>query len=120
MYLATGRIEEVANHVRGALALSRRLGARAVEARALYPAGEIASTGGAEDPGVEVAVDYHRQALALAEPRGMRSLVAHCHSGLSKLHLRSGNLELGQEHVTIATAMYREMSMTYWEMRQLG
>jgi len=57
VYLATGRIEEAANHVRGALALSRWLGARAVEARALYLAGEIASTGGAEDPGLDAHQD---------------------------------------------------------------
>jgi predicted protein tyrosine phosphatase len=31
---------------------------------------------------------HYRQALALAEPRGMRPLVAHCHHGLAKLDRR--------------------------------
>jgi hypothetical protein len=32
---------------------------------------------------------HYRQALALAEPRGMRPLVAHCHLGLGKLYRRT-------------------------------
>ena len=44
----------------------------------------------------------------------MRPLVAHCHLGLGKLSRRTGKREQAQEHLTIATAMYREMGMTYW------
>jgi hypothetical protein len=44
----------------------------------------------------------------------MRPLVAHCHLGLGRLYRRSGNRGQAQEHLTIATAMYREMDMTYW------
>jgi hypothetical protein len=64
--------------------------------------------------------------LALAEPAGMRPLVAHCHFGLAKLHRRRGDCGQAQEHFTLATAMYGEMGMTYWlgqaeaELRQLG
>jgi predicted protein tyrosine phosphatase len=57
---------------------------------------------------------HYRKALALAEPRGMRPLVAHCHFGLGKLYLRTGEAGEGREHLTIATAMYREMDMRYW------
>ena len=32
--------------------------------------------------------------------------VAHCHLGLGKLQ--------GREHLATATAMYRDMGMTYW------
>jgi len=56
---------------------------------------------------------YYR-ALGLAEPRGMRPLVAHCHAGLAKLYHRTGKHEQAQEHLTTATTMYREMGMTYW------
>jgi len=52
--------------------------------------------------------------MALAEPRGMRPLVAHCHLGLGKLYRRTGQREQAQEHLTTATTMYREMGMTYW------
>ena len=48
-YLSAGRIDEAASHSREALALTRRLGARGSEARALCLAGDVASTGGAED-----------------------------------------------------------------------
>jgi len=57
---------------------------------------------------------HYRGALALAEPRGMRPLVAHCHLGLGKLYGRTGKREQAQEHVTTAITMYREMEMTYW------
>ncbi len=63
--LRAGRIAEAASYAREALALTRRLGARGSEAHALCLAGDVASTGGAED-----APSYYRDALALAaEPR---------------------------------------------------
>ena len=120
-YLWVGRIDEATSHAREALALTRRLGARGNEAHALYLSGEIASVASAED-----AERYYRQTLALAEPRDMRPLVAHCHLGLGTIHHRMGNPGQAQEHLTIATAMYREMVMAYWleqaeaELRRLG
>ena len=62
----------------------------------------------------ESGEDHYREALALAEPRGMRPLVAHCHLGLGKLYRRTGKQQQAQEHLSAATAMYREMEMTYW------
>jgi tetratricopeptide (TPR) repeat protein len=120
-YLSVGRIDEATGYAREALALTRRLGAKGNEGHALCLAGDVASARGSED-----AEGYYRQALALAEPRGMRPLIAHCHFGLGKLHRRAGNREQAHEHLTIASAMYREMNMTYWveqamaEMRKLG
>ena len=120
-YLSAGRIDEATSHAREAVALAPRLGARGNEAHALCLCGDVASIAGAED-----AEGYYRQALALAEPRGMRPLIAHCHLGLGKMHYRMGNPGQAQEHLTIATAMYREMGMIYWleqataEARQLG
>ena len=108
-YLAAGRIDEAASHTREALALTRRLGARGSEAHALCLAGDVASTGGAED-----APGYYREALALAAELVMRPLVAHCHLGLGKLYRRTRKWEPAQEHLTTATTMYREMGMTYW------
>jgi hypothetical protein len=57
--------------------------------------------------------DYH-DAQTLAEERGMRPLVAHCHLGLGKLYRRTGQRERAQEHLTSAMTMYRETGMTYW------
>jgi hypothetical protein len=56
----------------------------------------------------------YREALALAEPRSMRPLVAYCLLGLGKLYRRTGKRGPAQEHLTTATTMYREMGMTYW------
>jgi hypothetical protein len=66
------------------------------------------------------------EALVLATELGMRPLVAHCHLGLGRLDRRTGNNQQAQEHLTTATAMYREMGMTYWldqaeaEMKESG
>ena len=57
---------------------------------------------------------HYREALALAEPRGMRPLVAHCHLGLGKLYRRTGRREEAHEHLTTATTMYRGMDMRFW------
>jgi class 3 adenylate cyclase/tetratricopeptide (TPR) repeat protein len=57
---------------------------------------------------------HYRRALAIAEPRGMRPLVAHCHLGLGKLYRRTGKLQEAQKHLTMASTMYRDMDMTYW------
>jgi hypothetical protein len=64
--------------------------------------------------GVENAEGYYREALVLAEPRGMRPLVAHCHFGLGKLRRCRGDRQQAQKHLTTAMTMYRKMGMTYW------
>jgi class 3 adenylate cyclase/tetratricopeptide (TPR) repeat protein len=57
---------------------------------------------------------HYREALALAAPRGMRPLVAHCHLGLGKLYRRAGQPQPAHDHLTTATTMYREMGMLFW------
>jgi tetratricopeptide (TPR) repeat protein len=100
---------------------ARRLGDRAVEssphhpgfaAHALHLLGDIATHPDRFD--AERGEAHYRGALALAEPRGMRPLVAHCHLGLGKLYRRTGKPEQAREHLTTATAMYREMDMLFW------
>jgi class 3 adenylate cyclase/tetratricopeptide (TPR) repeat protein len=105
----------------GRLDEARRLGDRAVEssprqpgfaAHALHLLGDIVTHPDRFD--AESGEAHYRQALALAEPRGMRPLVARCHLGLGKLYRRTGKGEQAQEHLTTATTMYREMGMKYW------
>ena len=57
---------------------------------------------------------HYRQALALAEPRGMRPLIAHCYLGLGKLYQRTSKMEAAHEQLTTAITMYREMDMRFW------
>jgi tetratricopeptide (TPR) repeat protein len=108
-YLSAGRVDEATSHAREALALTRRLGARASEAHALCLAGDIASTGNAAE-----AEGFYREALALAGDLGMRPSAAHCHIGLGKLYQRDGKHEQARTHVATGIAMYREMGMQFW------
>jgi class 3 adenylate cyclase len=85
-------------------------------AHALHLLGDVAAHPDRFD--AESGEAHYRKALALAQPRGMRPLVAHCHLGLGKLYRRAGTTlgtrEQAQEHLTAATAMYREMDMPFW------
>ena len=81
------------------------------EPHALHLLGDIATHPDRFD--AESVETYYRKALALAEPRGMRPLVAHCHLGLGRLYARTGKRG-AQEHLAIAMTMYREMAMRYW------
>jgi predicted protein tyrosine phosphatase len=81
-------------------------------AHALHVLGDIATHPDRFD--AEGGKAHYRKALALAELRGMRPLVAHCHLGLGKVHGRTANREVAQEHLGTAAAMYREMEMSFW------
>jgi len=74
--------------------------------------GDIASHRARFDP-VSAAAHY-RQTLEVAEPRGMRPLVAHCHIGLGRLATRAGRSRTARDHFARATMMYREMGMGPW------
>jgi tetratricopeptide (TPR) repeat protein len=117
----------------GQLDEARSLGDRAVEcspghnglvAHALHLLGDIASHPDRFD--AESGEAHYRQALALAEPRGMRPLVAHCHLGLGKLYMHTDKREQAREQLTTAARMYREMDMRFWleqadaELRELA
>ena len=105
----------------GRLDEARRLADRAVEfspgqpgfaAHARHLLGDIATHPDVVDgEGGEV---HYREALGLAEPRGMRPLVAQCHFGLGKLYRRSGDAIKAREHLATAVTMYREMGMHFW------
>ncbi len=108
--LSLGRLDE-----------ARSLGDRAVEssaghhgftAHALHLLGDIATHPDRFD--AEGGEAHYRQALVLAEPRGMRPLVAHCHLGLGKLYRRKSQHDQAREHLTSAMTMYREMDMRFW------
>jgi tetratricopeptide (TPR) repeat protein len=108
----------------GRLDLAQRFADRAVEscpghrgfvAHAWHLLGDIATHPDRFD--AETGEAHYGKALALAAPRGMRPLVAHCHFGLGKLYRRIGKREPAQEHLATATTMYREMGMAFWLTR---
>ena len=107
--------------VLGRLDDARRLADRAVEysgglpgvtTYALQLLGDIATHNGSFD--AEAGEARYRQALALAEPRGMRPVVGHCHFGLGKLYRRIGKHKEARMHLATATTMYREMDMSFY------
>jgi hypothetical protein len=40
--------------------------------------------------------------------------VARCHAGLAAVAIRRGHCGSARQHFQMATAMYREMGMTFW------
>ena len=123
-YLEAGRPAQACEHAQRAVDVTRKIKARGAEAQALH---SLAASASHQDSlNAETAEGHYREAKALAGELGMRPLVAHCHLGLGKLYRRTGKREQAQEHLTTATAMYREMRMTYWleqaeaELRQFA
>ena len=92
-----------------------RLAEPTYSAHALHLLGDIAIHPARFD--AESGEARYREALALAELRGMRPLVAHCRLGLGKLSRRTGKRARAQEHLTAAATMYRDMDMTFWLAR---
>jgi class 3 adenylate cyclase/tetratricopeptide (TPR) repeat protein len=112
VYLLAGRLAEARQHALQALDSARQQKARGQEAATLFTLGNVLAD--PSSPNVQEAEKAYREALALAEPRGMRPLIAHCHLGLGKLYRRTGKGDEAGEHLTTATAMYREMDMRFW------
>jgi tetratricopeptide (TPR) repeat protein len=123
-YLLAGRIDEARDTALGALEFAEQHGQHGFGARAHWVLGDVARL----HPTLpaDSAEHHYREALRRADERGMRPLAAHCHLGLGKMHLCTGAREQAHEQLTIATAMYREMNLTYWleqaaaEMRRFG
>jgi tetratricopeptide (TPR) repeat protein len=111
-YILSSRIHDALECAQRALNLARTYKERGTEGYLLRLLGEIASY--QDCPDGDVASRYLREAMMLAEPRGMRPPVAHCHLGLGKLDGRNAEREQACEHLTTATAMYREMDMRFW------
>jgi len=111
-FLVADRPEEARALAGRLLPLTRERGQRGYEAWALRLLGETAVH---RDPLVFGEAEGHYcQAMDLASELGMRPLVAHCHLGLGKLCRRTGKHDQAREHLTTATAMYREMDMPFW------
>jgi tetratricopeptide (TPR) repeat protein len=110
--VVTGELAEARAHGEQALALARERRQRGYEAYALRLLGEVAAH--SEQPRGEAAERRYREALALARELGMRPLTARCHLGLGNLYRQTGRRDQAQDHLTSATAMFREMDMRIW------
>jgi tetratricopeptide (TPR) repeat protein len=110
--LLAGRHDEARQHARQALDLARRQKARGDEALARRALGAVHAH--TDPPEVGRADALFREALALAEPLGMRPTIAHCHLGLGTLYLTCGRQDDAHAELFAAIALYRTMAMTFW------
>jgi class 3 adenylate cyclase/tetratricopeptide (TPR) repeat protein len=111
-YLLDGRLGEAIGFAQDRLSAARHLRERGVEVQILRLLGEITSHPTRLD--VDAAEAHYRQALTLAEPLGLRPLLAHCHLGLGTLAWRVGKQRDARDSLTTAVTMFGEMEMWYW------
>src|SRR5262245_5160433 len=109
-YLRLGRLADVERLLPRVLETASHFAP--TQALALHLQGEIAVHPDRWSP--DQGADFYNRALAIAEPRGMRPLVAHCHLGLGRISRRAGERREALEHLTIAATLYRAMDMAYW------
>jgi class 3 adenylate cyclase/ribosomal protein L40E len=122
-HLLAGRMEEAAKVAEQALSRCRDCGEKGNMAWAMRLLGEIETH--RDPPEAEKAEECYRDSIAIAEELRMRPLIAHCHLGLGKLYKRTEKRDKAQEHLTVATTMFRQMDMRFWlekaeaEMKEL-
>lgn len=113
--LLAGNVDDAARAADRGLVLCRQHGQRGWEAWTLRLVGEIAMRRGPAD--LDIARSTFHAAMALAEERRMRPLIAHCRLGLGAAHRCAGEVSRGRAEMNAALAEYRAMDMTYWLAR---
>lgn len=111
-YLLAGRLDEAGESASRAADIAEKSGFRGSQARIARLLGEIAAR--RDPPQVAQAEEHYRRALALADELGMRPLIARCHLDLGRLHRRAGAEQKAKEHLSTATALYRDLDMPFW------
>jgi tetratricopeptide (TPR) repeat protein len=111
-YLRVGRFDDALHQARHAVEVCRQHHERGHEAWALRLLGEIHAH--LDPPVVELAEEYYRQALQLANELEMRPLQAHCHCGLGIVYLKIGQQAQARSELSAAIELYRAMGMTFW------
>jgi len=81
-------------------------------AQTFHLLGDIASHPNGFD--AEGAQAHYARALALADPRGMRPLVARCHLGRGTLYRKVGRREEARAALSRSVELFRDMDMTFW------
>jgi tetratricopeptide (TPR) repeat protein len=110
-YLLSGDLDRSRETAVRGLSLARDRGEPGMESWIQCLLGDIAYAAHSDS---DTAKQSYRDAMSLAQPLGLRPLIARAHLGLSKLFRRTGNGQQAQEYLTTAITMYREMGMTYW------
>jgi len=110
--LLQGRTADATWHAERSLQLALEHKESAYEAFAHRILGELASR--RESAEAIKAEEHLHRAMAMAEERDMRPLMARCHLDLARLHRRARRPDKAAGHLTTAAAMFREMQMPFW------
>jgi class 3 adenylate cyclase/tetratricopeptide (TPR) repeat protein len=113
--LALERTDDARAQVEEGLALAAAHGARGHEATLLRLRADILARQAPDVPAE--ALRCCEQALALAEPLGMRPEMAHGHAVMSRLLRRAGDERGAREHLDAALALFGELGMPFWAQR---
>ena len=113
VYLLAGQSEAAWRAGEHATELARKYDQRGHLAWALVLQGEVASApSGSSYQGAEA---YYREAMAIAEPLGMRPLVARCHLGLGRVFKSHGETPRSVDHFHTATTLFTQIGMAFWQ-----
>jgi hypothetical protein len=111
-YVHAGRARDALPLAERALDITRYVRARGQEAWAVHL---LADTLMRQEPAdLERAEVTYREALAVAETRGMRTLEARCRLGLAAVTAEAGRLDEARAERERADALLTALGMTFW------
>jgi tetratricopeptide (TPR) repeat protein len=106
-YARAGRHDEARRRAADACVTTTTMGEHGHRGWALRALGDGAAA--ADPPDVDQAETAYREALAIAEERGMALLAAYCRAGLGRLAIATGRREEGRLLVVAALEAFRRM-----------
>src|SRR5499425_128292 len=114
-HLSAGHLREAREFAEAGRTLAGERRERGREARALTLLGDVARL--ETDPTGESPESFYQAAVSIAEPLGLRPLLARCLLGLGLTRRHRGQEADAQATLTEATRLFREMEMATWLSR---
>src|SRR5499427_6660679 len=114
-HLSAGHLREAREFAEAGRTLAGERRERGREARALTLLGDVARL--EADPSGESSESFYQAAVNIAEPLGLRPLLARCLLGLGLARRHRGQETDAQATLTEATRLFREMEMPTWLSR---
>jgi class 3 adenylate cyclase/tetratricopeptide (TPR) repeat protein len=111
-YLQASKLDDALRCSEEALQLSRAHELRGLEAEVLRILADTRSLQGSEQ--AHVVDSLYHEAIKIAEPRGMRPLVAQCCFGRGILCRRTDQRQKSRDYLAHAATLYRAMDMPFW------
>jgi len=109
-HLLSGDLDRSRETAMRALGLARDRTEPGMESWVYCLLGDIACAAGTD---ADTAEQSYRDAMSLAQPLGLRPLLARGYLGLGKLHRQTGKRQEARQHLTTAWTMFEEMDMRH-------